>query len=165
MALALRRDSDRPLVRQRDRDPFALMEDMLNWGPFRDMFPWNERGFAPSFEVKETTDSYVFKADLPGVKKEDIDVSVTGDRMTVSGHRDEERRDEADRYYAYERSYGSFSRSFTLPEGVDHDDVQAELKQGVLTLTVRKKPEVQSKRIQLKGEGAEGEPGQAKSAK
>jgi HSP20 family protein len=134
------------------------MEDILNWDPFRDMFPLSslstERSFVPMFDVKETSDSYVFQADLPGVKEDDIEISLTGNRLTVSGHRDEERREEGDRYYAYERSYGSFSRSFTLPEGVDHDKVHAELKHGVLTVTFQKKPEVQPKRIELKGKGS-----------
>jgi HSP20 family protein len=103
--------------------------------------------------VKETKDSYVFKADLPGVKEENLDVSLTGNRLTISGQRQEEKKEEGDRHYVYERSFGSFSRSFTLPEGIDVDHVQAELKDGVLNVVVPKKPEVQPKRILVKGEG------------
>src|SRR5215831_3398428 len=64
-----------------------------------------------------------------------------------------ETKDEGERYYAYERNYGSFTRSFTLPDGVDAEHVQAELKDGVLTLVAPKKPEVQPKRIDVKGTG------------
>jgi HSP20 family protein len=148
--LSRRQDSDQSMART--RDPFALMQEMLDWDPFRELSGRSrDRSFAPSFDVKETNDAYLFKADLPGVKEGDIEVSLTGNRLTVSGQREEEKRDEGDRYYAYERSYGSFSRSFTLPDGVDQDDVQADLKDGVLTLTVKKKPEVQAKRIPLTG--------------
>lgn len=64
-----------------------------------------------------------------------------------------EKREESDRFYAYERSFGSFSRAFTLPEGVDGDNVQAELKSGVLTLRLSKRPEVQPRRIQVSSMG------------
>src|SRR5262249_47223344 len=114
----------------------------------------------PSFEVKETKDSYLFKADLPGVKEEELDISLTGNRLTVSGQRQEEKKDEGETYYAYERRYGTFSRAFTLPDGVDAEHVQAGLKDGVLTVVVPKKPEVQPKRIQVKA-AAKGEKAKA----
>jgi HSP20 family protein len=100
--------------------------------------------------VKETKDAYVFKADLPGIREEDLDISLTGNRLTVSGKREEEKREEDDRFYAYERSYGSFSRSFTLPEGIDVEHAQADLNDGVLTVSVPKKPEVKPKKIEVK---------------
>jgi HSP20 family protein len=108
-------------------------------------------GFLPSFEVKETKDSYVFKADLPGVKQEDLNISLTGNRLTISGQRNEEKKDEGETHYVHERSFGSFSRSFSLPEGIDAEHVQADLKDGVLNVVVPKKPEVQPKRILIKG--------------
>lgn len=143
------------LSRTRAWDPFDMMPDLMRWDPFREMsrsvLGGEMAGFVPTFEVKETKDSYVFKADLPGVKESDLDISLTGNRLIISGQRQEENKDEGDTYYAYERSYGSFSRSFTLPEGTDPDHVQAELKEGVLNVALPKKPEVQSKRILLKG--------------
>jgi len=159
MSLIRRREANKELAvqRERERDPFALMQEMLRWDPFRELVRPSEATLAPAFEVKETKSSYVFKADLPGVKEEDIDVSLSGNRLTISGHRKEERRDEGDRYYAYERSYGSFSRSFTLPEGVDETAVEAEFKDGVLSVTVPKKAEHQPRRISLKGFRGKGE--------
>jgi HSP20 family protein len=112
-------------------------------------------------EVKETKDSYIFKADLPGIKEDGLDISLTGNRLTISGQRREEKKDEGDRHYVYERSFGSFSRSFTLPEGIDADHVQAELKDGVLNVVVPKKPEVQPKRILVKGPGESDKKAQA----
>ncbi len=135
-------------------DPFRMMRDLLRWDPFSEMTPFAgiDRGlaFMPQFEVKETQDAYVFKADLPGVKDADLDISVTGNRLTVSGRREQEERQEGETYYALERTYGSFTRTFTLPEGVDADHVSADLRDGVLTLKVPKKPEAQPKKIELK---------------
>jgi HSP20 family protein len=139
----------------RARDPFQLMRDMLSWDPFQQL----ERGFAldrgesflPAFDLKETKDSFILRADLPGVKEDDIDLSLTGNRLTVSGKREAETEDESDQHYIYERSYGSFTRTFTLPEDCDVDHVSAELKDGVLSVQIPKKPEAQPRKISLKG--------------
>jgi HSP20 family protein len=139
-----------------------MMRDLMRWDPFAEMgFGRGELAFAPTFEVKETKDAYVFKADLPGILEEDLDVSLTGNRLTVSGKREEEKRQEEDRYYACERTYGSFSRSFTLPEGVDAEHAEADLSSGVLTITLAKKPEVKPKKIEVKKLGVKGEKAQA----
>src|SRR5258707_3285868 len=133
-------------------DPFEMMGDLSTWDSFqRGLAPWaGQDEFMPSFEVRETPDSYVFRADLPGVKEEDIEICVTGNRLTISGQRQQEERREGETYYAVERSYGSFSRTFTLPEGCDLDHVKAELKEGVLTLVVPKKEETKRRRISLR---------------
>jgi HSP20 family protein len=107
--------------------------------------------WAEAFEVKETKTGYAFTADLPGVAEKDLDLSRTGNRLTVSGKRESEHEDKGDNYYVCERSYGSFSRSFTLPEGIDGDHIQASLKNGVLSLIVPKTTEAQTKKISLKG--------------
>jgi HSP20 family protein len=146
-------------IARRERDPFSQMQELLNWDPFETMSQMLSGAraaaptFVPAFEVKETKDAFVFKADLPGVQEKDLEISLTGDRLVVSGRRESEKREENERYFAYERSFGSFSRAFTLPEGVDSDHISAELKDGVLHLTLPKKPEVQPKRIKV-GVGA-----------
>jgi HSP20 family protein len=157
MKSIIRRDQAGEVSRERRQwDPFDLMREMLRWDPFRDVESLSRPGtWVPAFEVKEANDAFVFKADVPGLKEEDLEISLTGNRLTVSGKRDDERRDENERYFAYERSYGTFTRTFTLPDGVDSDHVGAELKDGVLTLTLPKRPEIQPKKIQLKsGKGA-----------
>ncbi|HEX2881841.1 MAG TPA: Hsp20/alpha crystallin family protein, partial [Polyangiaceae bacterium] len=88
---------------------------------------------------KEKPEAFVLKADLPGVKTDDLDVQANGNRITVSGKREEEKEEKGATEYRMERSYGSFSRSFALPEAIDSSKVNAELKDGVLTLTVPKK--------------------------
>jgi HSP20 family protein len=133
-------------------EPFRMMRDLLAWDPFREMAPYRTpplSTFMPTFEVKETKDGYVFKADVPGMKESDIDVSLTGNRLTISGKRDEEKKQETDTYYTYERSYGSFTRSFTLPEGIEASTMGADLKDGVLTIEVKKTPEAQPKKIPI----------------
>jgi HSP20 family protein len=148
-------------------DPFRTFRDLLRWDPFGrdmgrmlDLFPeldpaasQGEAMFMPNVEVKETQDAFVLKIDLPGVRDEDVEVSISGNRMTVTGRREEEDRREGDRFYSYERSYGIFSRSFSLPEGADMDKVKAELDQGVLTLNIPKKEASQARRISLASKG------------
>src|SRR4029078_208861 len=105
--------------------------------------------FVPRFDVKETQDAYVINADLPGVKDEALNVSLNGNLLTISGTREEEHREEGESYYAMERSHGSFARSFTMPDSVDGESVTADLKQGVLTVRIPKRPEAQPKRIAI----------------
>ncbi|XXR73924.1 Hsp20/alpha crystallin family protein [Sorangium sp. So ce388] len=137
-------------------DPERLMREMLQWDPFAEMDPFArlpqpEAWFSPDIELRETKDRFVFRADLPGVKESDIDVSISGRQLSISGKRDEEREEqEGERLYAYEREYGSFCRSFTLPESADLDKIQAELKNGVLEITVPKAAGVQPKQIPLR---------------
>jgi HSP20 family protein len=137
-------------------DPFRIMDALLRWDPFRG--DWGGFGqnleFAARFDVKETKDAYVINADLPGVKDEALDVSLSGNLLTISGTREQEHREEGESYYAMERSHGSFARSFTMPDGVDAESVTADLKHGVLTVQIPKKPEAQPKRIAI-GKGGE----------
>jgi HSP20 family protein len=137
-------------IARREWDPFRVMRDMLRWDPFQEMRPlWpNEvTAYAPAFEVKETKDAFVFKADVPGVKEQDLEVTATGNRLTVSGKREEEKESKDQSYYTYERSYGSFTRTFTLPDASDTTHVKAELKSGELTIVVPKAAEAVAKRI------------------
>jgi HSP20 family protein len=103
--------------------------------------------FAPAFEVKETKEGYVFRADIPGVNVRDIDVSFTGNRLSITGKREAEKQEKTDTFYTCERSYGSFTRAFTMPEGVDPNGVHADLRDGILTVTVAKKADAQPKKI------------------
>jgi len=139
----------------REWNPWQRMRELLAWDPFQEMTRFwpheQEIGFVPHFEVRETNDGFVFKADLPGVSEDDLEINLTGNRLTITGKREAEQRNENERYYAYEVQYGSFTRSFTLPEGVDTEHVKADLKNGVLTLVVPKKAEAQPRKITLGG--------------
>lgn len=142
-----------PTTTAREWDPGRLMRSILGWDPFREMAPFaldqQMAGFAPAFEVKETKDSYLFKADVPGVKQQDIEVSLTGNRLTISGKREAEKQEKTDTYYTYERSYGTFTRAFTMPDGVDPNGVHADLRDGVLTIHVAKTAEAQPRRVTI----------------
>ena len=144
--------STQPYGTYGNRDPFRMMREMFRWDPFRDMggFPSEMQGFSPSFDVKEKKDALIIQADLPGVTEKDVAISITGNRLTISGERQAEETKDDENYFMFERTYGSFSRSFTLPEDVHADQVQAELKNGVLRLTLPKKPEAQSKRVEVR---------------
>lgn len=135
-----------------DWDPFRMMRQMMRWDPFQEIAPlFPSEGamgtFMPDVDVKETPEAYVFKADLPGMKEKDVEVQLTGNRLSIRGKREEEKREEKDTYFAVERSWGSFTRTFTLPAGTNADAASADLKDGVLTVSVPKKPEVQPKSI------------------
>jgi HSP20 family protein len=134
--------------------PLRAMREMMRWDPFREMAPlfggglerleWN-----PSFDVTETKDSYVFKADVPGVNKEDLEITTTGNRLQIAGKRETQEEKKTDTVYTYERQYGSFVRSFTLPSGADVEHAKSELKDGVLTLVIPKVAEAQQKKIAI----------------
>lgn len=128
---------------------------LMHWDPFQRMAPlWpgeQQARFTPEFEVKETKEGFLFKADVPGIKEKDLEITMTGNRLTITGKREEDTEERTDTYYVCERSYGSFTRSFTLPEGTGGDRIQAALNKGVLTLLLPKKPELQPRRIELKG--------------
>jgi HSP20 family protein len=139
-------------------DPLRLMRDWLRFDPFSGMtalpslIGQSDVMWMPEFEVKETPEAYLFKADLPGVKLEDLDISLVRNRLVVSGKREAEQQQEGDTFYALERSYGSFTRAFTLPADIDADSVRGDLKDGVLTLTIAKRPEEQPKKIEIKAQ-------------
>ncbi|HJW09580.1 MAG TPA: Hsp20/alpha crystallin family protein, partial [Holophagaceae bacterium] len=111
------------------QEPFRNLSDLLRWDPFREASLWPQlptaMEFSPSFDVKENDNAYVFTADMPGIKEEDLDVQLTGHRLTISGKRESEKKEEKDNYHLLERSYGSFSRTFTLPEETTSSKVDA----------------------------------------
>jgi len=132
--------------------PLRTLRELLSWDPFQEMAPLlpteMHRGVIPPFEVREMKDRFVFMADLPGMEAKDIEVLLTGNRLTINGTRfDKVEKGEEGAYYARERTYGRFTRSFTLPEGADLDAVQAHLNSGVLTIVFPKTTAVQPKKI------------------
>ncbi len=105
----------------------------------------------PRVDIIERPDSYVLKADLPGLEKDDISIKVDSRMLTISGEKEETKRDvKRGNYYHLERGYGSFCRSFTLPSHVDDRKVEAHFKNGVLELILKKTGEVTSKAIAVK---------------
>jgi len=107
-------------------------------------------GWAPAVDLHEDRDHLVLRAELPGMKKEDIDISLHGDVLTLSGERKEEKEYEQAETYRSERFLGKFQRTFTLPVAVDASKVQASYKDGILTVHLPKSEEAKPKQIEVK---------------
>lgn len=134
-------------------EPVQMLRDLLRWNPFREAtrFAEGPTGFVPPFEVRESKDRFVLHADVPGVKETDLEITLSGLRLVISGTRKPHEVEEANEtYYAVERTYGAFQRSFTLPEGIDGEHTIAELRDGVLTVVVPKLAEMKARKIALK---------------
>ncbi|HET7503511.1 MAG TPA: Hsp20/alpha crystallin family protein [Kofleriaceae bacterium] len=153
MSLIRRVNPEHPIPPASADDPLRWL---LRWDPFREMTPSMfappaiEQAFSPAFEVKENKENFLFKADLPGMKEKDIEIKLSGVRLTISGKREADHEEKGETFYTFERSYGSFVRAFTLPDGIDPEHVVAELKDGVLTVVVPKKAIAQAKTIAIK---------------
>jgi HSP20 family protein len=148
-----------------------MAKSLVRWDPFQDMVTLREamdRLFEESFvrpqrrwlapegattlalDLFESDDDVTVRASIPGVKPEDIDISITGDVLTIKGEAGEEREEHEGNYHLRERRYGAFQRSLTLPTLVKTDKARAEFEHGVLTLTLPKVEEVKPKTITIK---------------
>lgn len=125
---------------------------------FREMTPWAEKDFLgstngkliPRLDVSETDKEVEITTELPGVKLEEMDISVTDNVLTVKGEKSAEKKTDEKDYHLVERSYGSFLRSIPLGFNVDAKDVKAECADGVLTIKIKKPPEVTAKTQKIK---------------
>jgi len=145
-------------------DPFGAMQREIN-RMFDDVWrggatsgavaPRTALGWAPSVDVKDEKERLVVTAELPGVEEKDVNLTLDGDLLTISGEKraEHEEKDEKGNWVMTERSFGSFSRSFTLPFIPASGGVEAEFKKGVLSISIRKPPAeaVKSRSIPIKG--------------
>ena len=106
--------------------------------------------WAPLADITEDDKEYIIKAELPDVKKEDVKVAVENGVLTISGERKFEKEEKKKKYHRVERAYGTFVRSFTLPDDADAGHVKAEFKEGVLTVHVPKSEHAKPKHIEVK---------------
>jgi HSP20 family protein len=112
------------------------------------------RRWVPAMDLVETDDHFVLRADLPGLSQDDVSIELEDRVLTVSGERKTEHEDRKEGYYRVERAYGSFSRSLTLPEGVDAEAVEASFDRGVLEVRIPKPEERKPRRVAINvGEG------------
>lgn len=139
-------------------NPFRAVAGLLRSDRVLSMgrvWPFRMRTFSPTFDINERHDVYVVRADLPGVKVQDVEVMLSQRRIMISGKREDERSGEhAEMRYQSERPYGKFSRTLTLPPEVDVTQCQADLRDGVLTLELPKTSEAVMKKVAVKGERA-----------
>jgi HSP20 family protein len=141
-------------------EPWRFMRSLLSWDPFRELgsplLPSYGEGvespLVAAFDVKDTPEAFVFRADVPGLKDKDLEVQISGNRLTIRGTREAEQKQPGHTYYTYERSYGSFARSFTLPESADIEKCTADLKDGVLSVVIPKKASEKPRTIAVKSQ-------------
>ncbi|MFW6082612.1 MAG: Hsp20/alpha crystallin family protein [Chloroflexota bacterium] len=147
------------------------MTQLTRWEPFRDLISLREAmdrlfeesvvrpgggelapraGVALAVDMYETDESVVVKTAIPGVDPDDIDISITGDTLSIKGETKVEEAVEEEDYVCRERRYGAFARSLTLPVPVEADEADAEFEDGILTLTLPKAEEVKPKAIEVK---------------
>jgi HSP20 family protein len=146
MANIIRRDPVLEIVNMRDALDRIFDEDSPRF-PFNG---WWRRDSAPAMDVYQTDDAVIVKTGLPGVKPEDIQVSVANGVLTIRGEVKEEKEEKEKTYHLKERRYGSFSRSVVLPNNVSTEKSEAEFEDGVLTLTLPKAEEAKAKTITVK---------------
>ena len=127
------------------------MDEMLGMRGMAHRRTPQEREWMPSVEMFEKDNKYVIKAELPGVKKEDIDISVTDHNLTIKGEKQASRETKKEDYYLSEVSYGSFMRAIPLPENVDPDSVEANFDDGMLEVTIPKMALTAPKKIAISG--------------
>jgi HSP20 family protein len=146
---------------------------IVRWDPFRELEQMNDRlnrafargplgrlaaggdaltvfDWAPSVDIVETPEEFQIKAELPEVKREDVKVSVDAGVLRIEGERKQEKEEKGKKYHRVERSYGSFLRTFALPDNVDDRNVQADFKDGVLTVRLRKAEKAKPRSIEVK---------------
>jgi HSP20 family protein len=107
------------------------------------------RRWIPAMDVTEEGQEFVLRADLPGLREQDVNIEVEDNVLTISGERRSEHEDRKEGYYRVERAAGRFSRSLTLPEGVDPDSIQANFDNGVLTVRIPKPEERKPRRVAI----------------
>src|SRR2546421_12458620 len=113
------------------------------------------RRWIPAMDLVETEDDFVLRADLPGLSEQDVDIEFEDNVLTISGERKAEHEERKEGYYRVERSYGTFSRSLTLPEGVDPEAVKASFARGVLEVRVPKPEERKPRKVAISFGGGE----------
>lgn len=145
---------------------------LVRWDPFRELEEMSDRlnrmisrpasprtngketmvvaDWTPSVDISETDGEYLIKAEIPDVKKEDVKVTLEDGVLTIQGERKHESEEKGKKYHRVERSYGSFVRSFSLPDLVDEEKVKADFKDGVLNLQLPKSEKAKPKAIEVK---------------
>ena len=132
------------------------------WDPFADLNriqrefeksyfgPRSRADFAPPVDVHEDAESLVLRAELPGLRKEDVDISIDSNVLTLKGERKLEKEEQGRRYHRVERAYGTFLRQFQLSNNIDTSKIDAQLTDGILTVRLAKREELKPRKIDVK---------------
>ncbi len=143
---------------------------IIRWDPFRDLVTLRERmnrlfedaftsrgeekdlvasSWSPSVDIYETENEIVLTAEVPGVDEKNIEIKLEDNTLSLKGDRNFEKETKEENYHRIERAYGSFYRSFTLPRNIDQDNIKAESENGILRITMPKKPELKPKKVKI----------------
>lgn len=128
---------------------YRLIDDLFEMRPELDL-PGFGTGWVPAVDVEETDDAYQIRAEMPGLKKEDVKISLVENVLTITGEKKHEAKSDSKKYRRLERTYGSFQRSFSLPAPISTDKISAEFKNGVLEVVVPKSEEAKIREIDIK---------------
>lgn len=142
-------------------NPFAELEEMLDrysrtpgqarlTGRDGQQEVMRKGDWAPAVDITEDSDAYIIKAELPGVERNDVRVQVNDGVLTLQGERHAEKEEKDKKVHRVERFYGNFARSFTLPDNVDEEQIQADYKDGMLTLRLPKSEKAKPRSIEVK---------------
>jgi HSP20 family protein len=144
--------------------------NIIRWDPFRDLATLRERmnrlfeeayssrgeekdmvssAWNPSVDIYEKENEIVLKAEVPGIDENDIEIKIEDNTITLNGERKFEKETKEENYHRIERSYGSFYRSFTLPQNINQDKIKAESENGILKITMPKKAELKPKKVKI----------------
>ncbi|GJQ19696.1 MAG: molecular chaperone [Bacteroidia bacterium] len=129
---------------------FDRLFDSLMRGGIQDDGTFGLSMWTPPVDIHEKEDEYVVKVELPGVKKDDVKITLESNILTIRGEKKQETEEKSENFHRMERTYGSFQRSFTLPTSVKSDKIDAGYKDGILTITLPKAEEAKPKQIEVK---------------
>lgn len=143
---------------------------IIRWDPFRDLVTLRERmnrlfeeaftsrgeekdlvasTWSPSVDIYEAENALVLTAEVPGIEEKDVEIKIEDSTLTLKGERNFEKEKKEENYHRIERAYGSFYRSFALPRNIDQDKIHAESENGILKITMPKKPELKPKKVKI----------------
>lgn len=147
----IKRDSPKlSLLEKSFRDTFSEFVKSFFDDEFFSSTELERVDFEPRVDVYEKDNQMVVKADIPGIEEKNLVVELEGNVLTISGKKEEEKEVKEKNYHRIERSYGSFCRSITLPDGIEADKINAEYKKGVLTINIPKSKVTETKKIEVK---------------
>lgn len=142
----IRWQPQRDLLWNVSREVGRLFDDMMT-SPIRGMR--HQEPWYPEVDVQEQDNDFVVSVDLPGMKREEVKITMEDNTLMIRGERKQERTEENENYHICERRYGTFQRAFTLPHGVEADKIRAAYKEGVLHITLPKAEEAKSREISI----------------
>jgi len=137
-----------PYVRRSETPAIShLFEDFFNGLPFTSYSSEQNESWVPAVDILEKEGNLILRAELPGMTEKQIELKLEGNTLIIKGERKMDKEDKKNNYHRVESYYGSFTRSFRLPETVDLDKISADYKNGVLTVTIPQRPEVRPREI------------------